>query len=165
MHLVIHDLEDTGLQLQGSFDDETSVIYADGKYAACQGCFKCWLKNSGYCVIGDSLQHIGALFGRCERLTIISKITYGGYSSKVKKILDRSISTSLPFFTYRGYKTHHIKRYRHSQELNVYLYGICSELEKETARGLVEANRVNWGMDKAVLTFLHDVSELGGCLI
>lgn len=164
MQAIIHDLEDELFQTL-RFSDDLAVIHAKGKYAFCQGCFKCWLKNPGYCVMGDSIQHIGATIGASDQLVIISRITYGGYSSPVKKVLDRSIGTSLPFFTYRGWQTHHMKRYRRKQNLRVYLYGSCSALEKETAKKLIEMNRINMGMKESTLQFLNDAEDLRGCPI
>lgn len=163
MQVIIHDLDSEFFQSLCRLTDKATVIRADGKYAPCQGCFKCWLKNPGYCVICDSLQHVGAIIGASDKVTIISKITYGGYSSQVKKILDRSICTSIPFFTYRRWQTHHIKRYHHKQVLNVYLYGKCSQTEKVTAREFIERNRINMGMDEASVTFMDDVNSLKGC--
>ncbi|HCM24730.1 MAG TPA: hypothetical protein DHW78_10465 [Ruminococcaceae bacterium] len=162
MQVIIHDLDDEFFKSLRR-EEGITVINANDKYAPCQGCFRCWLKNAGYCVIGDSLQHVGAIIGASDKITIISKITYGGYSSRVKRVLDRSISTSLPLFTYRGWRTHHMKRYHQNQSLDVYLYGRCSDKEKETAREFIEMNRINLGMNEASLTFLEDINELKEC--
>ena len=78
------------------------VLTADNRYAPCRGCLKCWLKQDGYCVYTDKLQHIGGILGRGDPLWIISRNCFGGYSSAVKAVLDRAIGVSLPFFTYRG---------------------------------------------------------------
>ena len=67
-------------------ENEITVIQVDGAYAPCQGCFKCWLKNSGYCDIKDSLRHIGSVLGRCDELILISKLTYGGYSTPIESL-------------------------------------------------------------------------------
>lgn len=164
MQVIIHDLDDA-LFKSLCCEKGSVVINANEKSAPCQGCFKCWLKNAGYCVIKDKLQHIGAVIGASDQITIVSKITYGGYSSQIKKVLDRSIGTSLPFFTYRGWKTHHMKRYRRKKSLNIYLYGQCSKAEKETAQEFVKMNCINFGIDKANLTFLDDKNDLKGCSI
>lgn len=166
MQVIIHDLDDdTFGSLQ--FTGKPVVINANDKAAPCQGCFKCWLKNAGYCFISDNLQHVGGIIGSSDTITIISKLTYGCYSSSVKRVLDRGISNSLPFFTYRNWETHHVKRYKHKdkQIMNVYLYGPSSELERHTAQELVEMNRINLGIDEANLVFLSDKDELKGCSI
>jgi hypothetical protein len=56
-----------------------------------------------------------------------------------------------------------MKRYHQNQSLDVYLYGRCSDKEKETAREFIEMNRINLGMNEASLTFLEDINELKEC--
>jgi multimeric flavodoxin WrbA len=162
VHIVIHDLYDE-LFYTLAFKDEIIEVNAKNKAAPCQGCFKCWRKNAGYCVTKDSLQHIGAAIGTSDKITIISEISYGGYSSSIKRVIDRSIGFSIPFFIYREWKTHHMKRYRHShQMLSVYFYGQASEFEKETAKELVKMNSINMGIKEVRIAFVDTAEELGG---
>lgn len=159
--MLIHDLSEEQLQ-QMKIAGGTTIINADGAYAPCQGCFNCWLKNPGYCKMKDSLQHIGSVLGQCDELILISKLTYGGYSVPIKRLLDRSIGTSLPLFTYRGRAIHHIKRYHHEQKLRVCFYGAGSDGEKIIAKGFTDCNAINWGMRKTQLDFFPDVLSLTG---
>lgn len=85
MKVLIHDLPEKQFQRM-KIENEITVIQVDGAYAPCQGCFKCWLKNSGYCDIKDSLRHIGSVLGRCDELILISKLTYGGYSTPIESL-------------------------------------------------------------------------------
>ncbi|MEA4815112.1 MAG: flavodoxin family protein [Oscillospiraceae bacterium] len=159
MKVLIHDLSEEQFQRM-KIGNDTTAINADGAYASCLGCFKCWLKNSGYCDMKDSLRHISSVLGRCDELVLISKLTYGGYSTPIKRILDRSISISLPLFTYRGGAMHHIKRYRHEQNLRVCFYGAGSDSEKIIAKEFTQSNGVNWGMKETRLDFFSDVFSL-----
>ena len=106
----------------------------------------------------DSLQHIGALIGQSDPLILVSKCCYGGYSSPVKAILDRAIGSSLPLFTWRGGQTHHISRYPRRKLLRVYFYGECTKFEQETAREMVERNRLNLDYETADV-FFFDTAE------
>lgn len=108
------------------------VVNALTSSARCQGCFGCWLKTPGECVLKDSLQEIGAEIGQCDRLAIVSRAFCGGFSPEVKRALDRSNATSLPFFTYRGWRLHHFSRYGKRPSLEIWLYGDMTEQEKET---------------------------------
>ena len=101
MKVIIHDLGDAVTYTPEKTSEDSVVLYANNQYASCQGCFKCWLKNAGFCIMKDSLQHIGALVGQSDPLIIVSQCCYGGYSSPVKAILDRAIGDSLPFFTWQ----------------------------------------------------------------
>ena len=164
MKLLIHDLPPETFESLLTNNDDTTVIDASGKYAPCRGCFNCWLKTPGYCFIKDEIQHVGALFGKCREIIIVSRNCYGGYSGAVKKVIDRSISASLPFFTYRGGDIHHRYRYRGDKSLKVILYGDFIETERETASVLVEANRLNLGCRSAELLITENPEDIGGLL-
>jgi hypothetical protein len=104
---------------------------------------------------------MGALIGKSDELVIISKNCYGGYSEPVKRAVDRGISSSLPFFTYRNGKLRHVARYaQEKRRLTVILYGGFSDLEKETAEKIVENNRGNLGFKEKELLFVEDVRDI-----
>lgn len=52
--------------------------------------------------VKSRLQTIAAQIGCCKEVIILSRCCYGGFSSGVKRVLDRAIAVSLPFVTYRG---------------------------------------------------------------
>ncbi len=160
MKAIIHDLEGEITDSLDQSDQDLVVIHANHLYASCRGCFRCWLKNVGFCFMKDSLQHIGALVGRSDPLIVISRCCYGGYSSPVKAVLDRAIGTSLPFFTWRGGQTHHISRYPRRKRMCVYFYGECTEFEQKTAKELVERNRLNLDYEKADVAFFENIEQL-----
>ena len=55
MKVIIHDL---GMEYNKMLQQKCDVaIYADGKYAPCQGCFGCWTKHPAECYMKDSLHH------------------------------------------------------------------------------------------------------------
>lgn len=160
MKVIIHDLREGEALFLGKSDKDSVVIHANNQYAPCCGCFKCWLKNNGFCIMKDSLQHIGALIGQSDPLIIVSQCCYGGYSSPVKAILDRAIGGSLPFFTWRGGQTHHISRYPHRKLLRVYFYGECTKFEEEIAKEVVERNRLNLDYEEADVVFFKNIEQI-----
>ena len=160
MKVIIHDLGDEITSTLEKSNEYSVVIHADNQYAPCRGCFKCWLKNAGFCIMKDSLQRMGALIGQSDPLVIVSRCYYGGYSSPVKAILDRAIGGSLPFFTWRGGQTHHISRYPRRKLLRVCFYGKCTEFEQETAKEVVERNRLNLDYEKADAAFFENIEQL-----
>ncbi|MDR2662268.1 MAG: hypothetical protein LBC31_04650 [Treponema sp.] len=162
MRLIIHDLNDEEFAALDIANTDAK-IFAAGKFAHCQGCFKCWVKTPGTCVINDGLKHMGAFIGKSNEMLIISKNCYGGYSEPVKRALDRGISALLPFFTWRDRMIHHIRRYKSTKEyLTVMLYGDFTDLERETAEGIVERNRSNFGYKEARLVTLEKPGDLKG---
>ena len=94
---LIHDLTPSQLSRLLPESSGYTVIDANHKAAFCQGCFGCWLKSPGQCVIKDSLQTVSTEIGCSQQVIIFSRCCYGGFSPAVKRVLDRSIAVSLPF--------------------------------------------------------------------
>lgn len=146
MNMIIHDLTDERFRAAFSrIPSDTAVISDNGAVQTCVGCFGCWIKTPGVCVLKDGYENMGALLSRTDRLIIISECCFGGYSPFVKTVLDRSISYLLPFFKTIDNETHHQQRYRKDLTLSVYFYGgSVSPHEIETANELVKANSRNF---------------------
>ena len=77
----------------------------------CRGCFACWVKHPGTCVIQDDEERILKAVVRSDVLVWLTPITFGGYSSVLKKAIDRIIPISLPFFIKSHGEIHHPPRY------------------------------------------------------
>lgn len=158
MKVIIHDLgNDFDEAAKGKAD---CVVSADGKYAPCQGCFGCWTRHPAECQMKDSLHQICRVIGQADEVVIVTENLYGGYSAKVKNVLDRSIGTSTPFSTYRGKQMHHTLRYGKHDLWTVVVYGDITEAEKETFRYLAERNAVNDGFERSEVIFTDDPEEV-----
>ncbi len=141
MKLILSDVRNLPIET----DDRNHVIYNDGNLHYCIGCFGCWVKTPGQCVIKDNYSNMGQLLSRCSELIIISKCTYGGYSPFVKNVFDRSISYVSPYFITRNGEMHHKRRYDNVISISAYFYGEdITQAEKETAKSVVTANAVNY---------------------
>lgn len=158
MNILIHDLGEYPFQ---NLKDDYEIVNTNVKAAPCQGCFKCWTKNAGYCVYADALQHSGAAVGNSDNVVIVSKICYGGYSPAIKRFLDRAISDCLPFLTYRKGKTYHINRYKIRKNLTVYFYGECSDFERETAEEYVACHAINMEAETHRIFFVEHFEDVG----
>ena len=162
MKVILHDLESL---YDGMIEKKCDrAVSADGKYAPCQGCFGCWTRHPAECGMKDKLWQISRVIGQADELVIVTKNLYGGYSTAVKNVLDRSIGTSTPFSTYRGGQMHHTLRYGKHDLWKVIVYGEITEAEKETFRYAAERNAVNDGFQRSEVIFLQQLSELEGCL-
>lgn len=117
-----------------------------GASRRCVGCFGCWTKTPGTCVLKDGLQHLGDMLARTDELEIISRCAYGGYSQTVKAIIDRCIPYVHPCFRMLDGEMHHRLRYDREISLRVCLYGPSTAAERETFSGIAEANARNLGM-------------------
>lgn len=158
--IIIHDLIDDELLQLIPATEKCLMIGANTKAANCMGCFGCWLKTPGKCVFKDALQYIGAAMAQGKEIIVVSRNCYGGYSPGIKKVLDRSIASNLPFFTYRGGKIHHSCRYKIRPDFTVYFYGEMSDFEKQIASELVQANANNMGWRNVKLYFAEELTQL-----
>ncbi len=160
MKLIIHDIA----AFENSFTnvpEASLVVSEDNTFNNCIGCFGCWLKTPGTCVIRDKYGDIGEALARCEEVIIISKCFYGGYSPFVKKVLDRGISYSHPYFETRNGEMHHKCRYYNNLKLNVWFYGEgMTEEEKATAEKLVKANAINLNCSGHKVAFVQEIAAI-----
>lgn len=162
MKLIITDLDCFKLSVEG----EHKVIKPQGRIHHCVGCFGCWIKTPGQCVIHDGFERTGIELGRCRELILISQCCYGSVSPFVKMVQDRAISYIHPDFVMRKGEMHHKRRYQNVIELSAYFYGEhITDREKETARTVMEANADNYdGLVKKV-DFYRTAEELEGIIL
>ncbi len=158
MKVIIHDLGPEYEEMLKQKCD--TVIFADGKYAPCQGCFGCWTKHPAECYMKDNLHTVCRVIGKADELIIISENCYGTYSPVIKNILDRSIGSSTPFSTYRGKQMHHTLRYGKHDVLKVYTYGDITEEEKKTFELVAGRNALNDGYRQSQFVVLKSLEEL-----
>lgn len=160
MNVLIYD-GDTKIQSAKEYTE----INAGEKAAFCKGCFGCWLKTPGRCVMADRLETVGSLVMQAETVTIVSPCCYGGFSPNVKKILDRCIPGVMPFFVTKkaenGKKEqHHSQRYQNHMKLIVWFYGTVDEKEKTLARKIVYANGLNYWAKQVEIFFVNRPEEV-----
>ncbi|CAK8712193.1 hypothetical protein GMJAKD_01440 [Candidatus Electrothrix aarhusensis] len=89
----------------------------DIKFNHCIGCFNCWLKTPGRCIYNDAAADILQAIVNSNTLVFFTPIVFGGYSSELKKILDRCLPILLPFFQKIYGETHHPPRYPSSPRI------------------------------------------------
>lgn len=94
VRMFISDIPDLSIQI----GDELKAPHDSQILRHCIGCFGCWVKTPGECIIKDSYQNMGKQLSKCEELILISKCTYGGVSPFVKNVLDRAIPYISPNF-------------------------------------------------------------------
>lgn len=167
MKIIIHDLKEEEFKdLSISGLDDTLIISDDGTIHNCIGCFGCWIKTPGTCVIKDKYQNLGENFSKSDEIIILSKCLYGGLSFFVKSVIDRSISYNHPYFVIRNEEMHHRRRYNNHIDLSVYFYGDdITENEKQTAEKLIKANSINLDCSVKRIKFLNNIKEINGFML
>lgn len=112
--------------------------------AGCLGCFGCWIKTPGVCVIPDEARDIAQAVVQSDLVVNITPITFGGYSYHFKKVLDRLIPIISPFFMKINGEIHHKPRYKYyPKSISI---GILAKENREMAeifKNLVKRNAIN----------------------
>lgn len=157
MKLIITDLEEFNIPVEG----EHKIIRPRGSIRHCIGCFGCWVKTPGICVIHDGYESTSLDMGSCTELILVSRCCYGGVSPFVKTVQDRAISYVNPDFVIRRGEQHHKRRYGNVISLSAYFYGEdITQAEKDTAKGILEANADNFDAAVKELRFFSGAKEL-----
>lgn len=111
MNLLIHDLTaEEWNRIADSYSTWT-VISDTGTIRPCIGCFRCWTGGSGKCVFRDGYDNMCSLIHEAEEMVVMSRYTYGGFSSFVKNVFDRSIGYVLLEFETAYGEMHHKRRF------------------------------------------------------
>ena len=111
---------------------------------ACVGCFGCWVKTPGQCVIADDTRGLVERWAASDLVAVATPVIAGCYGSLAKRVLDRQICQLLPFFTRVDGEIHHELRYgSYPAYLVLGTLPEHSEAQEELFARLVERNALN----------------------
>ena len=124
--------------------------------APCMGDFLCWTKTPGICKNRDDNRLIAEAMMQSELLILLTPITFGGYSSHLKRGLDHLIQNISPFFTKIEGQTHHKMRYKHYPNLAVIGWDTKPDSKTEMIfKHLVWRNSLNFNAEKTCCEIFH----------
>jgi multimeric flavodoxin WrbA len=160
--LVLHDLLSHQIEaLLAGTTGEHTIFSSLPTVRHCEGCFGCWVKTPGVCVIDDRCKGLTVVIPEHSHLLVISRMVFGSLSPDVKAVLERCIGYLMPFFRIVDGEMHHTLRYDHSLDIHYIFYGPnIMEREKETARRLVAANALNLGAKNSSASFYQSIDEI-----
>lgn len=127
--------------------DRVAVVGANSyeHLAHCIGCFRCWHKTPGECVVRDDAREMVRRVVASDLLVFFTPVTFGGYSAALKNMVDRLVLPLIqPFFTTIEGETHHPIRYE--KGLPILAVGVQQRpdaTEADVFRLLVGRNAVN----------------------
>ena len=124
----------------------TDLILREVDIAPCLGCFGCWVKTPGVCVIDDAGRDVARQMIQSDLLVYLTPLTFGGYSSELKKAIDRSIPNISPLFRLVRGEVHHVKRYTRNPRIvgiGVCPIGRVDPDEEELFETLIHRNAIN----------------------
>lgn len=111
--------------------------------ANCMGCFGCWVKTPGSCVLRDDAVKVYPLIAKSTNLLYVSRIKYGSYDVTMKTMLERAIPIQQAFIRVHQGETHHVQRAVEKKQAVIVAYGAQSQEEKRLFERLVERNARN----------------------
>ncbi len=156
MNLLIHDLSPEKWEEVKTNYPNCTVISDNNSIQPCSGCFSCWTKTPGKCVIKDGYQNMGKLVHEADEVIILSRYTWGCFSGFVKNVIDRCLAYVLPHFEVINNETHHKKRYPEDKPFTFVFYGpVLTQEEKEAAKDYVTALCANFRAHVKEIRFLE----------
>jgi hypothetical protein len=143
-------------KLSGRGRDVRVLALRDLTIAPCVGCFGCWIRTPGECVIDDDGRDVARQIVHSGLLVLLTPIVFGGYSSTLKCALDRSIGILSPLFLKIRGELHHRRRYPRSADLlGIGWVAPGGENEAAIFEQLVHRNALNLRAPRAAACLLH----------
>jgi multimeric flavodoxin WrbA len=148
--VLIEELESAGVSAKPRVLRETEIRH-------CVGCFGCWVKTPGECMIDDPARDIARDVVNSDLLAMLTPVTFGGYSYQLKKVLDRIICIVSPFFQIIDGEVHHKPRYdRYPGLLAVGALAGPDEESEDIFRTLVGRNAINFHSPSHAAGVIYD---------
>ena len=88
-----------------------ALVLRDMKIKPCTGCFSCWVKNPGDCIIQDDGNEVAKQYIASDHVILASPLIMGFLSSLLKSTMDRIIPLVHPHLEEVDGEVHHKKRY------------------------------------------------------
>lgn len=138
-------------ELQAQGWDVDHVALREKRIGPCAGDFFCWIRSPGVCNVNDDNRTIAAAIVSSDLLVYLTPVTFGGYSSVLKGMVDHQIQNISPFFRKIEGETHHYKRYRDNPDLLAVGWMNAPDKHAETVfRHLVQRNAINFHARNAI---------------
>lgn len=129
----------------------------------CMGCFSCWVKTPGCCVIKDDAHKIYIDLAKSSRVIYISHIINGTYDFEIKKVQERMIPIQQAFIRLHKNETHHVQRNNKEKDAYIIVYGDTSEKSLKIFKQLVNRNSLNMNF-KSVEIISTKVEDVENCV-
>lgn len=152
MNLILTDI-DLNIKIRKGIE---LVNVNKAKIANCKGCFACWTKTPGKCIIRDDAVKIYPLIAKSDNIIYISKIKYGSYDTPMKTLLERSLPIQQAFIRIYNNETHHVQRSVKFKNATFIIYGEYEQEEKDIFKKLVERNKYNMMIQNYKILFIKE---------
>ena len=150
-------LSDKHLQINFIDSDENKYInLSELKISNCVGCFGCWTKTPGKCVIRDDAVKVYPVIAKSDEVIYVSKIKYGCYDTVMKTMLERAIPIQQAFIRLLDGEAHHVQRDVAMKNAVIIAYGNIEKEEQEIFKRLIERNSHNMNFMSFKVIFVDE---------
>lgn len=138
---AVFDAHLAGLSRRLEAGGHESVVLAlrDLDIRQCTGCFACWLKTPGRCVLPDLYEKVLRAYLRSDLAVLASPLVLGFTSALLKRATDRIVPVALPHIDGSSGECRHYPRYEHAPTL-----GVLYEPEADTDAEDLEILELLW---------------------
>lgn len=107
--------------IQRLYDETLKVVRFEEKpIIACTGCWSCWLKTPGRCVMKDQMAEIYPDYVNSDTVILLMTTAQGFINHKAKAFIDRTIPHYHPYIEIVGGECHHVARYERYPDMVFY---------------------------------------------
>ncbi len=132
-------------ELHGSGPAVQTFPLREIKMGSCIGCFGCWVNTPGICLEPDAGRDIAQAVVQSDTTILFTPVTFGGYSSEIKKSQDRWLPLILPDFGIYHGEVHHLPRYEQYPRLvGIGIQRQPNDAEANLFKVLVGRNALNF---------------------
>lgn len=142
--------------IHAGWDCESLILYKH-EVGTCIGCFKCWDTTPGICFQKDQGNEIAKKSIDSDLLVFLTPLAWGGYSSELKKAIERMLGLLHPSFIKIADSYRHKKRYeRYPSVLGIAIAeGNSDDESVQIFKNLIERHSLNWHTPRQVAGVFH----------
>lgn len=143
--------------VQAGWECESLILYKH-EVGTCVGCFKCWDTNPGICFQKDQGNEITRKAINSDLLVFLTPLSWGGYSSELKKAIERMLGLLHPSFIKIADSYRHKKRYeKYPSVLGIAVAeGERDDESEQIFMSLIERHSLNWHTPRQVAGVFHE---------
>lgn len=107
--------------IQKLFNEPLNAVkLGDQSIKACIGCWHCWLKTPGRCVMKDQMEECYSDYVKSDTVILLMSTAQGFINHQAKAFLDRTIPHYHPYIEIINEECHHVARYKSYPDMVFY---------------------------------------------
>lgn len=147
--------------LQAQLSNVETLVLCEQKIGNCAGDFFCWVRSPGMCNTNDDNRIIAEKIMQSDLVIYLTPVTFGGYSSALKRMVDHQIQNISPFFATIDGEIHHQPRYQSYPDVLAVGWMDQPNVQSEAVfRQLVRRNAINMYASTSVTGLVNHEANL-----